>query len=382
MGMIEVEISYQNLFELIALEEQTEYKLEHEYFQETYLEIKDEFGNWVSINGLIKKHAEIIEIEFEDSEKITCATFHIFQRQNNTFCYANFLKVGDLINTGDGIGKIVKTIIRNNECGTVYDIEVANPAHLYQCSLGIIHHNTLLTSAIVEYANKLNMRTITVVPSSSLLKQTHDYIKQFDIPVGMFGAGKRDDSPNIVATWQTLQHNMPYIRDFQCIIWDECVHPSSKIRMADNSEKRIDEIKVGDEVKTINEKTQQIENKPVVKIHKNLIESNNQQMFKITMEDDSEIMLTGNHEVLTENGWKRTDELSMDDEIISLAEQFDYHLIELFLKKKWNTTMADWFELTPTTISRWKKTIPKKYIDIFKQKTNIKKIVDLIKEIY
>jgi len=381
MGMIEVEITFKNLFDLIEEEENTTYELEREYFQKTPIEIKDENNNWIPIKGLITKDTETVELELDNKEKIIAATHHIIQRKSYKFCYVGFLNVGDVLRTTNGDYKKITGITKlgNNK---VYDIEVDNPTHLYQCSLGLVHHNTLLTAGIIKYANKLNMRTITIVPSSSLLKQTHDYVKQFEIPVGMFGAGKKDDKPNIVATWQTLQNNMSFIRDFHCIIWDECVHPSSKIRMADNSEKRIDEINVGDEVKTLNEKTHQIENKPVVKIHKNLLKSNNQQMFKITMEDDSEILLTGNHKVLTYNGWKQTDELTMDDEIISLAEQFDYHLIELFLKKKWNTTVSEWFGLTPTTISRWKKVIPKKYIDEFKQRTNIKKIVDLIKEIY
>ena len=39
-------------------------------------------------------------------------------------------------------------------------------------------------------------------------------------------------------------------------------------------------------------------------------------MFKITMIDGSVLEITGNHEVLTHTGWKRVDDLTIEDEII------------------------------------------------------------------
>jgi hypothetical protein len=87
--------------------------------------------------------------------------------------------------------------------------------------------------------------------------------------------------------------------------------------MSDNSEKRIDEITVGDLVKTLNETNNTIEDKPVIKIHKNLKKSENQKMFQLTMVDGSIIRLTGNHEVLTQQGWIRVDCLTTDDDVIS-----------------------------------------------------------------
>lgn len=380
--MKEVEITYENLFKLISEEESVIFENEQEYFQKTPLQIQNENDEWVSIKGLIKKESTTVKIEIDNSTEIICADKHLIQLNNGNMKYAHCLVEGDKLQNGNNGSSTVTKVELTNKIEEVFDVEVDSQKHLYQCALGLVHHNTLLTSAIVEYANRLNMRTITIVPSSSLLKQTYEYIKQFDIPVGMFGAGKRDDEPNMVATWQTLQNNKSFIRPFECIIWDECVHPSSKIRMADNSEKRIDEINVGDSVKTINEKTRQIENKPVLKVHKNLLKSENQTMFKITMDDDTSVSLTGNHEVLTTNGWKRTDALSIEDDIISLAEQFDYHLIELYLKKQFDTTISDWFEITPTTISRWKKKMPIKYIDLFKERTQLSNVVDLIKKIY
>lgn len=217
--MTEVQITYENLFRLIAEEEGVTFENDVEHFQTTPLQIKDEYDQWVSINGLIKKVSPVVRVHFGDFH-LDCARTHLIRLQRRSFTYAKNLNVGDIVVAYDGTPHTVTDIGILGEMD-VFDIEVNTDQHLYQCARGFIHHNTLLTAAIVEYANRLNMRTIVIVPSSSLLKQTHDYIDQFEIPIGMFGAGKRDDKPNIVATWQTLQNNMSFIRDFECIIWDE-----------------------------------------------------------------------------------------------------------------------------------------------------------------
>ena len=213
--MVEVEITYEKLFEIISQEENTKFIDNEEYFQNTPLEIIDENDQWVSIKGLIKKESLTLSLELDGSENLVCANTHKLAANGGTMFLAQELLIDDTIED------YVITNIEVAGSQTVYDVEVDSDSHLYKCALGITHHNTLLTSAIIKYANQLNMRTITIVPSSSLLLQTHNYIEQFEIPIGMFGAGKKDDAKNIVATWQTLQNNMLYVKDFQCIIWDE-----------------------------------------------------------------------------------------------------------------------------------------------------------------
>jgi len=379
--MEEIELNYETLFKIISIEEQISYKMDKEYFQATPIQVLDENNNWIGVKGLITKSSPTLHIEIDVDEHIDCATTHLVQLEDKTLKYANMLEVGARLNSKDGYATVTNIIVKD-EIETVFDIEVDSDTHLYQIANGTIHHNTLLTSAIIKYANEINMKTITIVPSSSLLKQTHDYIKQFDIPVGMFGGGKKDDEINMVCTWQTLQNNKPFIRDFECIIWDECIHPSGLVSMSDNTTRRIDTVSVGDMIKTYNENTKQVEDKKILKVHKNLLKSRNQKMFKITLEDNTEVLLTGNHEVLTETGWKRADTLTMDDNIISLSEQLDFHIVEFYINKQYNMTMANWFGVTPTTISRWKSQLPLKYKNIFKHKTDYLSNVDLINRLY
>lgn len=318
--MEEIELNYETLFEIISLEEQTSYNIDTEYFQETPIQVMNDNNEWINVNGLITKLAPIIDIELDDDEHLQCASTHLVQLIDKTLKKANEIELGEkLMNATDGYSTVTN-IIDNHKTEIVYDIEVDSEAHLYQIANGTIHHNTLLTSAIIKYANEINMRTITIVPSSSLLKQTHDYIKQFDIPVGMFGGGKKDDEINMVCTWQTLQNNKPFIRDFECIIWDECLHPDSLITMGNNSKKMIKDVIAGDLIKTYNEPLKIVEPKSVVKIYKNLLKSKNQKMYKITMDNGDVISLTGNHKVLTQDGWVRTDELNLTHDIVSLSE--------------------------------------------------------------
>lgn len=219
--MEEVELTMETLFDIIATEENITYSFDEEYFQETKIEVLDEESNWIQVNGLIKKEAHSLRIEIDADEIFICAETHLVKMDDGSLKYAKDLKVGDrLFNTVTNYS-IITLIEVIADKQSLFDIEVDSQKHLYQISNGTVHHNTLLTAAIVKYANILNMRTITVVPSSSLLKQTHDYIKQFDIPVGMYGAGKKDDAQNIVATWQTLQNNKHLMRNFECVIWDE-----------------------------------------------------------------------------------------------------------------------------------------------------------------
>ncbi|NDF16837.1 MAG: hypothetical protein EB079_02560, partial [Verrucomicrobia bacterium] len=56
-------------------------------------------------------------------------------------------------------------------------------------------------------------------------------------------------------------------RGSRVLIVDECLHPETEITLWDNSTKKIKDIQVGDLVKTINEQSGEIENKPVVKLH-------------------------------------------------------------------------------------------------------------------
>jgi ABC-type cobalt transport system substrate-binding protein len=166
-------------------------------------------------------------------------------------------------------------------------------------------------------------KTLIIVPTTSLVHQMVSDFEDYGFPENsihkiMSGADKDSDKMFFVSTWQSI-YRMPkeWFDQFNVVIGDECLHPDTNISMSDGSTKKIKNIRAGDTVLTFNEKTQTIEQKPVIKVHHNL--SVNEQMFEIQLSNGSSIRITGNHKVLLTTGvWKRADELNVGDLINSI----------------------------------------------------------------
>lgn len=173
-------------------------------------------------------------------------------------------------------------------------------------------------------------KMLYVVPNISLVNQTEEEFYQYEENCGkkpiwksqcVFGGhGKNEDEKaNIIfGTFQSLsKKDLVYFSKFDAVFIDECLHPDTLILMEDFSKKKIKDIKIGENVWTINEKTNLLELKEIEFVYKNL--SRDQQMYEIEMENGNIIQITGNHQVLIQNNvWKRVDELNEKDEIISI----------------------------------------------------------------
>jgi len=121
-------------------------------------------------------------------------------------------------------------------------------------------------------------------------------------------------------------------RGARVLIIDECLHPETLITMSDETKKMIKDIEVGDIVKTINEETHQIEDKPVVKLHHNL--NKGVQMYEIEMENGDVLKITGNHKVkLIDGSWKKVEDLNEEDEILYIKENIEAHEFDNRIKE-------------------------------------------------
>lgn len=99
---------------------------------------------------------------------------------------------------------------------------------------------------------------------------------------------------------------------FGCIY---CALRGTKIRMADGTDKPIEEIDVGDSVLSFNVETRKQEPDAVAAFMARSVES----ILEIELEDGTKISLTGEHPVFVEGkGWIRADDLQPEDEIISI----------------------------------------------------------------
>lgn len=212
---------------------------------------------------------------------------------------------------------------------------------------------SLIISIVIFYTLK-NMKPdakfLIIVPSITLVTQFYDSIIEYNHGVNKLEEIRdkkiesilSDDSPmtpcdvkveevmserprkysgtedaNIyIGTYQSLEKwPKEFFQQFHTVVTDECLHPDSLINMSDGSLKKISEIKIGEYVKTINEKTKKIEDKKVEYVYENLSISND--MYEIEMEDGKILKITGNHKVYTsEYIWKKVEDLSENDEII------------------------------------------------------------------
>ena len=86
-----------------------------------------------------------------------------------------------------------------------------------------------------------------------------------------------------------------------------CFLADTWIRMADGSEKQITEVKIGDRIFTLGGQIQEVGCDT-----KQMVES----YYLLRTESGHEIKITGNHPILTKDGWKIVKELSLGDSVM------------------------------------------------------------------
>ena len=253
--------------------------------------------------------------------------------------YSELIKFLDKegIEYDDEVGDIHKTDL------TYVDYENYTPTHieLYDHQKKIVEDGLKERYQIFESAtgsgkslaiymlNKMliknGIKSVIVVPTILLSNQLYSDFEEYegsDIShyiKEVSSKAKKDD----IAKYKTLiitKESLKIYRDiinkeFNSIIIDECVDGNSYITMGDGSKKMIRDCEVGDKVISYNENEGIFEEDTIVKVYKNRLSS--QQLYEITL-DDTTIHITGNHKVLTNNGWKRVDECDVGDYIISL----------------------------------------------------------------
>lgn len=96
----------------------------------------------------------------------------------------------------------------------------------------------------------------------------------------------------------------------------QCVDETSMISMSDRSLKRIDEIVVGDSVKTFDE-TQKCF---VDSIVENVIDQGIKKCLEFTFENGETLTCTADHLVLTQRGWVPAIDLKPEDDIECFSE--------------------------------------------------------------
>jgi hypothetical protein len=188
--------------------------------------------------------------------------------------------------------------------------------HLYITDDCIITHNTILNAVMVDAYAKKGCKTLTIVPRTSLVKQTIEQFKELGLDVHHYTSKTPSlEHDHIVSTWQTLQHVPHIMSQFQMVVVDECISGESLITMIDGTKKKIKDIVANDEIISYNGST--FEDDIVVKVHKNLVKSSDEKMYRLEFDNGLYLECTGNHMIMTINGYVRADCLN-DEEIIGI----------------------------------------------------------------
>lgn len=176
---------------------------------------------------------------------------------------------------------------------------------------------TLTMAAVVKAYNQKEIRTITIVPNQSLVRQTKLEYINCKLDTGEYsGTEKTLNHQNVVSTWQALQNNLKVVGAFDMVIVDECLDENTLILMASGETKKIKEIIPGDSIISYNVDSQAFEPDEVIKLHTSLPVSDHEKMYKLEFDNGTTLEVTGNHKILTERGYVRADEINGEDDVI------------------------------------------------------------------
>lgn len=91
------------------------------------------------------------------------------------------------------------------------------------CIAGTGAGKTLMNAALVDSYEKQNLKTITIVPSQDLIKQTKTDFIMWGLDTGEYSGDKKDvNHDHVVSTWQALQNNPHVLNGFHVVVVDEC----------------------------------------------------------------------------------------------------------------------------------------------------------------
>ncbi len=214
-----------------------------------------------------------------------------------------------------------------------YQVEVVNnflenPQALQEVATGA--GKTIITATLSKIVEPYG-RSLVVVPNKSLVVQTEEDYKNCGLDVGVyFGDRKELGKTHTICTWQSLnildKRNKngeeilslaEFLEEVSTIIIDECFDGDTLITTP-QGKTPIKDLKAGDKVINLCEKTKQYKEDTVVKVHKNLTHSESEKMLELEFDNGVKTQVTANHKFLTNKGWIRADELTDDLEIINI----------------------------------------------------------------
>jgi hypothetical protein len=188
------------LFKFIEHKEQTVFKDNQEYYQNTPIKLKDEHSSWQDVKFLITKKDVVLTLGLSDKSTMQVSENHrvCIDLETNNCVFAKTLSVGDQLASATGENLTILSITCSSENPeTVYDLNIDTDTHLYQTPNGVIHHNT---EAAKQLASNLGVKLVRF--DMSEFQEKHSVAKFIGSPPGYVGF---DDNAGQLIT--SLQEN-------------------------------------------------------------------------------------------------------------------------------------------------------------------------------
>lgn len=170
---------------------------------EEELSAYDEFNNKIKIHNVIRKRDSGIKFTFDNGADITTSIKHYFRHKGHAISALEVAMNKTAIDTRGGFVSPEHCEAMDNM--DFFDIEVDDP-HWYIDTNNIIHHNTIFTAALCKIVEDQG-RTLTIVPSKSLVEQTAEDFRLVGMDVGVFYGDKKEiGHKHTISTWQSLDN--------------------------------------------------------------------------------------------------------------------------------------------------------------------------------
>lgn len=283
----------------------------------------------VQVLGVTKKRSKLYTFTIDGGITVRVSPEHKFFYNNLPVKAETIVKYG-LIDTKFGIRRIERMSVSEEE-HDVYDISVEYP-NAYYDGQGILHHNTLLTAAVCKVVEPLG-RSLTIVPSQSLVEQTADDFRLVGMDVGVYYSDEKDPGrDHTITTWQSLNEIIES-KDAETfhamtnnvveVIVDECFSGETLV-WTDKGNIPIKDIREGDTVINYCTKTGKYKTDTVVSVFENMLKSSSENMLKLEISQGDDIEVTANHKFLTDEGWVRADNLKEGSNLVGVSHLSDY----------------------------------------------------------
>lgn len=208
---------------------------------------------------------------------------------------------------------------------TAINLFLSNLNSIQQIVMGA--GKTILTAALSRSVEGVG-RSMVIVPSKSLVRQTETDYRNVGLDVGVFYGERKDyGHQHTIFTWQTLvslakrgrakgkASSLTALLDgVICVICDECFAADTPV-LTPTGWQPIQTLQAGDRVINWDQQALLFKEDRVVKVHENTMTTEN--MYELVMDDQTSLQVTGNHRFLTGRGWVRADELTPADEIVA-----------------------------------------------------------------